>query len=69
MGKLVPDHAGGAGQDNDGVITTFETNPGADNGNPSGCTWHRFGNVQLFTSPMGDNHCLTHGYDGCHVRE
>merc|ERR1712045_23973 len=33
------------------------------NGRPTGCSWHKFGNVELWKSSSGD--CDVHGYGGC----
>jgi len=38
-----------------------ENNHGDDR--PTGCSWHRFGNLELWKSSSGD--CEVNGYDGC----
>ena len=45
-------------------MNNFEVKSGTWNHQkPTGCSWHHFGNVELWTSSSGN--CNTGGYSGC----
>jgi len=48
------------GADNNNVIFREGT---YGKGRPTGCSWHSYGNLELWESSTGD--CNVHGYDGC----